>query len=98
MSQSPATPSAPPRLAVRVRGLRRQYGERVVVDDLDLDIAPGEFVALQGESGCGKTTLLRALAGLDAIDAGQVDGPAQPAVVFQEHRLLPWAPDRKSVV
>lgn len=92
MSQSPATPSAPPRLAVRVRGLRRQYGERVVVDDLDLDIAPGEFVALLGESGCGKTTLLRALAGLDAIDAGQVDGPAQPAVVFQEHRLLPWAP------
>ncbi|MDR2127858.1 MAG: ABC transporter ATP-binding protein [Burkholderiaceae bacterium] len=79
-------------LAVRVRGLRRQYGARVVVDGLDLDIDPGEFVALLGESGCGKTTLLRALAGLDAIDAGTIDGPARPAVVFQEHRLLPWVP------
>ncbi|MGO4325826.1 ABC transporter ATP-binding protein [Cupriavidus sp. 2TAF22] len=78
--------------AVVVRGLRRQYGEHVVVDDLDLQIDAGEFVALLGESGCGKTTLLRALAGLDPIDAGHVDGPAQPAVVFQEHRLMPWFP------
>lgn len=78
--------------AVRVRGLRRQYGDRVVINDLDLNIRHGEFVALLGESGCGKTTLLRALAGLDPVDAGHIDSPAQPAVVFQEHRLLPWAP------
>lgn len=76
--------------AVVVRGLVRRYSGRVVVDNLDLRIETGEFVALLGESGCGKTTLLRALAGLDRIDAGQVDGPAQPAVVFQEHRLMPW--------
>lgn len=76
--------------AVVVRGLVRQYGGRVVVDNLDLRIQTGEFVALLGESGCGKTTLLRALAGLDSIDGGHVDGPAQPAVVFQEHRLMPW--------
>lgn len=43
-----------------------------------------------GESGCGKTTLLRALAGLDPIQGGHVDAPRRPAVVFQEHRLLPW--------
>jgi sulfonate transport system ATP-binding protein len=47
---------------------------------------------LLGESGCGKTTLLRALAGLDPIDGGRIDGPSRPAVVFQEHRLLPWDP------
>lgn len=76
--------------AVTVHGLRRAYGDRTVIDGLDLQIARGEFVALLGESGCGKTTLLRALAGLDAIDAGRIDGPRQPAVVFQEHRLLPW--------
>jgi len=76
--------------AVVVSGLRRAYGERLVIDQLDLRINRGEFVALLGESGCGKTTLLRALAGLDAVDSGQIDGPAQPAVVFQEHRLLPW--------
>ncbi|WP_279357597.1 ABC transporter ATP-binding protein [Methylobacterium indicum] len=78
--------------AVTVRALRRRYGERVVIEGLDLRIETGEFVAMLGESGCGKTTLLRALAGLDPVDGGRIDGPAQPAVVFQEHRLLPWAP------
>jgi sulfonate transport system ATP-binding protein len=77
--------------AVTVRNLRRTYGSRVVIEGLDLTIRTGEFVALLGESGCGKTTLLRALAGLDPVDGGHIDGPAQPAVVFQEHRLLPWA-------
>jgi sulfonate transport system ATP-binding protein len=78
------------RPALKVQRLRRRYGERTVIDALDLEIAPGEFVALLGESGCGKTTLLRAVAGLDAIDGGRIDAPGRPAVVFQEHRLLPW--------
>ncbi len=77
-------------IAVDVRGLTRRYGERTVIDRLDLHIRRGEFVALLGESGCGKTTLLRALAGLDPVDGGRIAGPRQPAVVFQEHRLLPW--------
>ncbi|MFG1293725.1 ABC transporter ATP-binding protein [Xanthobacter versatilis] len=76
--------------AVRVSGLRRAYGQRVVIDRLDLTIRRGEFVALLGESGCGKTTLLRALAGLDPIDGGRIEAPKRPAVVFQEPRLLPW--------
>lgn len=76
--------------AVRVISLRRAYGDRVVIDRLDLTIGRGEFVALLGESGCGKTTLLRALAGLDPIDGGRIEAPGRPAVVFQEHRLLPW--------
>ncbi|GHD23238.1 ABC transporter ATP-binding protein [Tianweitania populi] len=78
--------------AVVVRDLHRHYGKRIVIEGLNLRIEPGEFVAMLGESGCGKTTLLRALAGLDPVDGGSIDGPAQPAVVFQEHRLLPWAP------
>jgi sulfonate transport system ATP-binding protein len=78
-------------LAVAVRGLHRRYGSRVVIDSLDLDIHKGEFVALLGESGCGKTTLLRALAGLDLPDAGTIRAPERLSVVFQEHRLLPWA-------
>ncbi|GLK69048.1 ABC transporter ATP-binding protein [Hansschlegelia plantiphila] len=84
LSVVPANP------AVLVRRLIRRYGERTVIDGLDLTIARGEFVALLGESGCGKTTLLRALSGLDPIDGGSVEAPRRPAVVFQEHRLLPW--------
>jgi sulfonate transport system ATP-binding protein len=56
-----------------------------------VSIHRGEFVALLGESGCGKTTLLRALAGLDTPDAGRIQTRGEASVVFQEHRLLPWA-------
>lgn len=76
--------------AVVVQGLRRTYGSRTVIHKLNLQIERGEFVVLLGESGCGKTTLLRALAGLDRIDGGRIGAPSRPAVVFQEHRLLPW--------
>jgi sulfonate transport system ATP-binding protein len=85
-------PATADELAVSVAGLKRRYGQRTVIQGLNLRIARGEFVALLGESGCGKTTLLRALAGLDPIDGGRIDGPAQPAVVFQEPRLIPWDP------
>ncbi len=79
-----------PSLAVSVSSLRRTYGSRVVIDNLNLHIVRGEFVALLGESGCGKTTLLRALAGLDPTQGGSIEISGRPAVVFQEHRLLPW--------
>ncbi|TAI64949.1 ABC transporter ATP-binding protein [Bradyrhizobium sp. Leo170] len=83
-------PSSVASPAVVVTNLRRAYGSRIVIDKLNLRIERGEFVALLGESGCGKTTLLRALAGLDPIDGGRIVAPRRPAVVFQEHRLLPW--------
>jgi sulfonate transport system ATP-binding protein len=76
--------------AARVRGLNRAFGGRVVLDGVDLDIAPGEFVAMLGVSGTGKSTLLRALAGLDREVTGDLSVPGPVAVAFQEPRLLPW--------
>jgi sulfonate transport system ATP-binding protein len=88
------TASAP----VQLRNVIRQFGQQRVIDGLDLDIAPGEFVALLGASGSGKTTLLRTLAGLDSIDSGQLRVPLARAAVFQEPRLMPWKSAWKNVV
>ena len=84
--------------AVRVRGLTRAFDGRTVLDRLDLDLAPGSFTALLGRSGSGKTTLLRTLAGLDPAPEGVAVVPRPAAVVFQEPRLLPWAPVWQNVV
>lgn len=78
---------------VSARSLSRGFGDRVVLDAIDLDIARGEFVALLGRSGSGKSTLLRALAELDydVLGSGELQVPANRSVVFQDSRLLPWS-------
>lgn len=90
--------SATPHAAVSVRGLTRRFGDRAVIDRLDLDIAPGEFVALIGASGCGKSTLLRILADLDHEIEGEVEVPVKRAVAFQAPRLMPWKKVWRNVV
>jgi len=75
-------------LAVAVRGANRTFGSKVVLDDLDLEVRRGEFLAVLGASGTGKTTLLRVLAGLERLDAGEVLVPRTSTVVFQEPRLV----------
>lgn len=78
--------------AVQVRGLVRSFTTKGVLNGVDLDIAPGEFVALLGRSGSGKSTLLRALAEIDheASGTGEMRLPERLSVIFQDARLLPW--------
>lgn len=64
-------PAAGPLL--RVRGLRKTYGDKVVLDDIDLDVDPGDVICLIGSSGSGKSTLLRCLNLLEEIDDGLVE-------------------------
>jgi sulfonate transport system ATP-binding protein len=85
-----AAGAARPTPAVRLSGFVRRFGAHTILHGLDLEIAPGEFVALLGRSGSGKTTLLRTLAGLDPTDGQDVTAPTRRAVVFQDPRLLPW--------
>jgi sulfonate transport system ATP-binding protein len=90
VSLTSATPPPRQQAGVVVEKVVRRFGERVVLDQLDLTIADEELVVLLGPSGCGKSTLLRLLAGLDHPDGGLIEVPVQRAIVFQAHRLLPW--------
>jgi putative spermidine/putrescine transport system ATP-binding protein len=86
--------------SLTARSLVKQFGMSKAVDGVDLDIRPGEFVSLLGPSGCGKTTTLRMIAGLEAVDDGEIlldgrdvtDLPPQKrglGMVFQQYALFP---------
>jgi sulfonate transport system ATP-binding protein len=76
---------------LRLRGVTRRFGDRRVLDGIDLEIRAGEFVSVLGRSGTGKSTLLRALDGFDREVTGFIEVPERRAVVYQDARLLPWA-------
>jgi sulfonate transport system ATP-binding protein len=83
-----ATPPENREPVVRLDGLSKSYGEQIILDGIDLTIAKGEFVALLGPSGTGKTTLLRILGRLEDATTGRSTIAERTSVVFQEPRLI----------
>ncbi|MFI6944093.1 ABC transporter ATP-binding protein [Streptomyces sp. NPDC050418] len=88
--------------AARISHVSKSFGrpgaQQLVLDDISIDVAPGEFVTLLGASGCGKSTLLNLVAGLDKPSAGAIEVPGgRPALMFQEHALFPWLTAGKNI-
>jgi nitrate/nitrite transport system ATP-binding protein len=88
---------------IRIEGISKKFTgrdgtETTVFENLHFSVDPGEFVCLIGHSGCGKTTILNVLSGLDQTSSGyvfvggrEVNGPSlDRAVIFQSHALMPW--------
>lgn len=94
---------------LEVNNLNKRFGTRgqdlKVLDDVNLTVKPGEFISIVGQSGCGKTTFLRLVVGLESdyegdilLDGKKLNGPdLKRGVVFQDHRLLPWLTIEKNV-
>lgn len=76
---------------IRLNNIRKSYHNKLVLNNINLNLNRGEIVCLLGRSGCGKSTLLRIIAGLILSDSGSINvQQKQCAMVFQEPRLLPW--------
>ena len=92
MTTTESRPQTAVQPAARVEHLTKRFGSGpVVLDDVSLDVAPGEFVCLIGASGCGKSTLLSVVAGLEKPTSGEVHvAGGRAALMFQESALLPW--------
>jgi sulfonate transport system ATP-binding protein len=83
---------------LQILNLTKVFGNKTVLKSLNLEVAPGEFIAIVGRSGCGKSTLLRLVSGLDKPTTGGILLDGEPLrklsrsvrVMFQDSRLLPW--------
>ncbi|MGH8725403.1 MAG: ABC transporter ATP-binding protein, partial [Burkholderiales bacterium] len=75
---------------LRLSGVSKRFGERIVLNDISLEVGAGEYVAVIGDSGIGKSTLLNVIAGLEPVDAGKV--------FFQEKDLTSMGDDALTVL
>ena len=94
--------------SLKIRDVKKSYGDLQVMHGVDLDVEEGEFVVFVGPSGCGKSTLLRMIAGLEEVTSGEISigdkvvndvAPAKRgvAMVFQSYALYPHMSVRKNI-
>lgn len=74
---------------MKIENITFCYGEKVVFKDFSIELPDTGITAISGESGCGKTTLLRLISGLEKPQSGSIESPGSMAFMFQENRLLP---------
>jgi len=85
-------------MSIRITNLTKRFGDAALFDRLNLDIPLDKPAVIAGRSGCGKTTLLRMMAGLDRDYEGSIEGiPERISFMFQEDRLLPWQSVRSNI-
>lgn|SRR3989338_1253800 len=83
---------------ISIKNLGKRYGKNVVLDKVNIDIRNGEFVAIVGKTGCGKTTMLRLVSGLMASFSGTIDIQAKKmGYLFQQPALLPWKTVKENI-
>ena len=75
---------------LNITSVSKKYGDKTVLNNFSIILEKGTKTALMGESGCGKTTLLRIAAGIEKPDSGEITCKGSVAMMFQEPRLLPW--------
>ncbi len=101
ITDAPRT-TLPTTTAISLRGVSKAFGHGgnavVALDNINLDVARGEFVCLAGASGCGKSTSLNLIAGLDRPTIGEVTVHGRTALMFQEAALFPWLTVRENVM
>ena len=83
---------------IEILNVTKKYGEQTVLDNFSLTVNDGEKLTITGESGIGKTTLLRILSRLETADSGDVVCDGQIAYMFQDPRLLPWKTTKENIL
>ncbi|MDQ4070575.1 MAG: ATP-binding cassette domain-containing protein, partial [Actinomycetota bacterium] len=98
---APPVPTVAATTAISLHGVSKAFGHGgsavVALDNVNLDVTRGEFVCLVGASGCGKTTSLNLIAGLDRPTVGDISVHGRTALMFQEAALFPWLTVRDNV-
>ncbi len=85
-------------MTIRIESLTKKFADNMLFDGINLEIKSGGITAFIGGSGCGKTTLLRLISGLDKDYSGSITGvPERISFLFQEDRLLPWCNVKENI-